>query len=380
MHISSHHKILTGFILVMAAAAVLAATSLAWLYHLERQLAGAPDGNPLVPAMMAAIHQGYWLVIGVGALGTLLSVGCIAWVWSTVGRVLRTVARTLQETSSHVLASSAELSAGSSQVAQNANRAATTIGETGQALERLADHARRYTANAEQAKQLAEEARRATDSGAADMQELAQAIEGIAAGGREVARVIGTIDQIAFQTNILALNAAVEASRAGDAGLGFGVVASEVHALAHRCAEAAHETAARIDASGASTRQGLAAAGRATAGLKRVAECNRQLDALAAEVAAGSEQQAREVAGLHQACGSLSDLTQANAETAGETAQATDALREEVGRLRTAVLTLRDLVEGTDRAAPSSAKPATSRCSPRDPPQVSANDFAASSA
>ena len=78
MHISSYHKILTGFVLVMAAAAVLAGTSLAWLYHLERQLAAAPAGQEIVPVMIGLIRQGYWVIIGVGALGTVVSLACIA--------------------------------------------------------------------------------------------------------------------------------------------------------------------------------------------------------------------------------------------------------------------------------------------------------------
>ena len=263
MRISSHHKILAGFALVMLSAALLAATSLGWLYHLDRQLAIAATTNAGMGTMDDLIRRGYWLVLGVGAAGTLVSVACIWWVWSTLGRVLRTVGQTLQESSSRVLDSTSELSASNSHLAENATQAAALIVQTGQGIEHLAQGAVRNTASAGQVKRLAEEARLSVEAGATDMQELVRAMNAIESGEREVARVIHTIDEIAFQTNLLALNAAVEAARAGEAGLGFGVVASEVQALAKRCAEAARETALRIEAAGANTRQGQETAGRA---------------------------------------------------------------------------------------------------------------------
>ena len=114
MRISSYHKILAGFALVMLSAALLAATSLGWLYHLERQLVMATLAGDGMQTMNGLIRRGYWLVFGVGAAGTLVSLACIWWVWSTLGRVLRTVGRTLQESSSRVLDSTSELSASNS--------------------------------------------------------------------------------------------------------------------------------------------------------------------------------------------------------------------------------------------------------------------------
>lgn len=355
MRISSHHKILAGFALVMLSAALLAATSLGWLYHLDRQLAVATLAGDGMQTMNGLIRRGYWLVFGVGAAGTLVSLACIWWVWSTLGRVLRTVGRTLQESSSRVLDSTSELSASNSNLAENATQAAALIVQTGQGIEHLAQGAVRNTASAGQVKRLAEEARLSAEAGAADMQELVRAMNAIESGEREVARVIHTIDEIAFQTNLLALNAAVEAARAGEAGLGFGVVASEVQALARRCAEAARETALRIEAAGANTRQGQETVGRATGRLNRIAACNRQLDTLAAEVAGASRRQDDEAARVRDACEHLRKLTQGNATTAENAAASTGALRREVHHLRQAVLALHGLVEGTEKPSTSEA-------------------------
>lgn len=345
MQHSSYYKILTGFALVMGAAAVLAATALGWLYHMDRQL-DALAAQSAVPAVRALIRQGYGLVVGVGALGTLVSCGCIWWVWSTLGRVLRLVGQALQESSANVLESVSALSRDSRQLAGNATEAAATIGETVCAVEQLAGITARNAQSAGVVKQLAGEAREAVDAGAGEMQSLALAMQEIAANSREVAGIIHVMDEIAFQTNLRALNAAIEAARAGTAGQGFGVVANEVHALAQRSASSAREIADRVHAAGEKTRQGVDLAGRATERLRHVVECNQKLDTLATGVAKDSREQELGIGNLRTACDQLKEVTAGNAATAGNTARFISDLRDEAGRLREAVLTLRGLVEG----------------------------------
>ncbi|HWA28285.1 MAG TPA: methyl-accepting chemotaxis protein [Lacunisphaera sp.] len=364
MHLSSYHKILTGFVLVMAAAAVLAATALGWLYHMDRELdALAATAPAAVPAIRLLIRQGYWLVVSVGAAGTLLSCGCIWWVWSTLGRVLRAVGQSLQESSANVFESARALFSGSQDLADNATRAATTIAETGQSIGRLAGIATRNTGNAGTVKQLAGEARLAADAGAGEMQALARAIQEIEASGVEVGRITGVINEISFQTNLLALNAAVEAARAGEAGLGFGVVASEVQALAQRSASSAREMADKIDAAAAKTRLGVELAGRTTKRLQGIVGCNQELDRLATEVAADSQEQHQGIGELRKSCDQLKQLTQDNAVTADGAAQSTRSLRDGAQSLREAVLTLQELVEGGSTVA-STPEPALASHTP----------------
>src|SRR5207253_9620520 len=106
---------------------------------------------------------------------------------------------------------------------------------------------RQNTSSARQAQSLSEGARVSADKGMGSMKRLSQAMDKIKASGDATARIVKTIDEIAFQTNLLALNAAVEAARAGDSGRGFAVVADEVRNLAMRSAEAAKNTAVLID-------------------------------------------------------------------------------------------------------------------------------------
>jgi len=106
---------------------------------------------------------------------------------------------------------------------------------------------RRNAENAGQAKVLSAQTRTAADSGAAEMEGMQIAMAEIKTSAANIAKIVQSIDDIAFQTNILALNAAVEAARAGEAGAGFAVVADEVRALAQRSAQAAKETAEKIE-------------------------------------------------------------------------------------------------------------------------------------
>ncbi len=105
----------------------------------------------------------------------------------------------------------------------------------------------RNAANAQHDNDLAIAARLAADRGATDMQSMTGSMDAIKASSDDIAKILKTIDEIAFQTNLLALNAAVEATRAGEAGAGFEVMANEVRSLAQRAAAAAKETADKID-------------------------------------------------------------------------------------------------------------------------------------
>jgi methyl-accepting chemotaxis protein len=344
MKLSSHRKIVLGFVLVMAAAAALAATALAWLWHID-QLLEIPRGETVV-AVRASVRDGYWLITGVGAVGTLVSCGCIWWMWSTMGRVFHAVGLSLQQSSAHVLESVQVLAAHSQQLAGNSTRAAATIEETGRTIEQISNITGRNAGSAAKVKLLAGEARAAVTAGADEMRALALAMGEIEVSGSEVARITHDIDQIAFQTNLLALNAAIEAARAGDSGLGFGVVAREVHALARRSAAAAQEMSERIGTASEKNRHGVALAARASERLRHIVTCNQQLDTLAAEVAADSREQERGVGNLRTSCGQLQELIGGNAAAADSAASSTDALQDDALRLRDAVSTLQELVQG----------------------------------
>jgi methyl-accepting chemotaxis protein len=206
--------------------------------------------------------------------------------------------------------------------------------------------------NAAKANELAREARTAADKGAGDMQAMNQAMEAIKISSDDIAKIIKTIDEIAFQTNILALNAAVEAARAGEAGMGFAVVADEVRNLAQRSAQAAKETAAKIEGAIVKTSQGVQISQKVTLALNDIVTKARQVDELASEVAGASREQTQGITQINSAVGQMDKVTQSNAASAEESAGAAQDLNSQAELMRQAVTELRYLVGGIDLEMP----------------------------
>ena len=154
-------------------------------------------------------------------------------------------------------AAAGQVSSASQSLAEGASEQAASLEETSSSLEEMSSMTKRNAENAQKANELAKQARAAADTGVGDMQAMNAAMDAIKASSDDIAKIIKTIDEIAFQTNILALNAAVEAARAGEAGMGFAVVADEVRNLAQRSAQAAKETAAKIEGAVSKTAQGV---------------------------------------------------------------------------------------------------------------------------
>ena len=156
----------------------------------------------------------------------------------------------------------------------------------------------------------------------------------------KISKIIKTIDEIAFQTNILALNAAVEAARAGEAGMGFAVVADEVRSLAQRCAQAAQDTAGLIEESIAKSNDGKTKVDQVAVAIRSITEQAAKIKTLVDEVSLGSQEQARGIEQVAKAVSQMEQVTQKSAASAEEGASAgeeltaqSETLKEIVGRL-----------------------------------------------
>ncbi|HEY0880664.1 MAG TPA: methyl-accepting chemotaxis protein, partial [Archangium sp.] len=233
------------------------------------------------------------------ALGILISFILAAVLARTLTRAivgpLDGVIGALSGAGTEVASAAGQVSDSSQQLATGASHQAAQLEEIASALEEVTSMARANSQNAQHASSTAVEASTSAASGADSMQRLSDAMGRIQTSASETAKIVKTIDEIAFQTNLLALNAAVEAARAGEAGKGFAVVAEEVRNLAVRSAEAAKNTAQLLEDSKKHATVGAKVSDEVKDVLSRIVTQSKQVTSLVTGVSTASEQQTQGV-------------------------------------------------------------------------------------
>ena len=304
-------------------------------------------------------------------------------VWYFMARALSTriarVARQLRHGAEQVASAAGQVSSASQALAAGSSEQAASLQETSANLEEIACMTRRNAEHATQvntmaeancsaandAKTLIEGARHSAEQANQAMRKMSGAIDRIKTSSEETARIVKTIDEIAFQTNLLALNAAVEAARAGEAGKGFAVVAEEVRNLAMQSADAAEDTSALIEESRKNAASGVAASEEVEQVLTQIAEVVQKVAIHIAEVAAASEEQAglinqvtkasndqaKGIEQINNAMCQIDGITQRNAATAEESASSSQQLNAQAEDLGAVVRELKIIVEGMRRRA-----------------------------
>ena len=274
----------------------------------------------------------------------------------------------IDEASKQTTAASAEINSASQHLAEGATTQASSLEETSASLEELSSMTRRTAENANQAKDLANETRTKAEDGADQMREMTVAMDAIRASGENVAKILKTIDEIAFQTNILALNAAVEAARAGESGLGFAVVAEEVRGLAQRSAQAARETADKITDSLNKTARGVEISSQVADSLQDILQRSRKMNELIGDIATASEEQSTGIQQINAAVANMDRVTQANAAGAEQTASSSTELAAQAQMLESAVTELHQLIGDSRSTAASSIPSLTARSASQSKP------------
>ncbi len=339
--------------LAMAGLVLLATILLSGALWQLLRLAAAGDRDGVLHEVVVLYALSFVVALGAGGLASFLAVRAIA---GPIGRILGGVHQDVAQVahaSRHFTSASQEIAAGATEQAASLQKALTS-------LEEMASRTRSNAEGSQEANRMALEARRAAERGRDAMQRMSEAISKIKAATGETAKILKTIDEIAFQTKLLALNAAVEAARAGDAGRGFAVVAEEVRSLAEKSAQAAQTTATMIGLSQESADHGVVVGREVGTILDGIVAEVQRMTGLMGEVSAASRDQAQGLAQLHVAVGRIDQVTQSNAASSEETAAASQEL---LGLSRALEEMIRDLV-GRIGAPPNGRAPV----SPPPPP------------
>lgn len=233
--------------------------------------------------------------------------------------------------SSDQMSSAAQgLSQGATEQASSVEELAATINDISMQVSGTAEHAKT-------AREQVENAGRELTESNESMAHMIQAMQDISQKSSEIGKIIKTIEDIAFQTNILALNAAVEAARAGEAGKGFAVVADEVRNLASKSAEAAKNTTILIEGSIQAVEEGTRIADQTAAALAATVESTECAVDTVAKISQAAEQQAQSIAEVTQGVDQISSVVQTNSATAEESAAASEELASQSQILKSLV-------------------------------------------
>jgi methyl-accepting chemotaxis protein len=304
----------------------------------------------LIVVLLAALS------FAIGALVVLVVRG--------VNTTLRRTTLRLHEGAEQIVAASTQVASSAQSLASGASEQASSLEETSASMEEMSSMTMRTAENSQEAATLMADADRMVSESQRALAGMVSAMTGIQESSARVSKIIRTIDEIAFQTNILALNAAVEAARAGEAGMGFAVVADEVRNLAQRSAAAAKDTSSLLEESSAMAAEGSRRVELVVGSIEAITERVSGVKRLVDELSSAGRQQSQGISQVTQAVSQMEQITQNAAATAEESAAASEELNAQAQSSMRLVGELEQLVgrEGVRRG--SSQRAARPRSSP----------------
>ncbi|MEY8875867.1 MAG: methyl-accepting chemotaxis protein [Leptothrix sp. (in: b-proteobacteria)] len=283
------------------------------------------------------------------------------------------IVRNIRQSSESISTASTEIASGNQDLSGRTEQTASNLQQTASSMEQLSGTVRQTADSARTANQLASSAAETAQRGGAVVAQVITNMDEINASSRKIAEIIGTIDGIAFQTNILALNAAVEAARAGEQGRGFAVVATEVRNLAQRSATAAREIKSLIGASVDKVESGSRLVNDAGSTMTEIVSGVQRVCDIIGEITAATTEQSSELGQVSGAVNQLDQMTQQNAALVEQSAAAAESLRDQAHKLSDVVR--RFSVDG-DAGASAYATPPTHSMASARPSPVSARPAA----
>ncbi len=254
---------------------------------------------------------------------------------------LRNIVSSVRGSSELIVHSSTEIASASMDLSARTEETASNLEKSAASMEEISSTVKHTADSVQQAAQVASGNSLCAARGGAVIKEVVSTMQDINASSKKISDIIGTIDGIAFQTNILALNAAVEAARAGEQGRGFAVVASEVRSLAQRSAQAAREIKTLITSSVEKVESGARAVKGAGDTMHELVSTAERMNGLLSEISTASSEQSSGVAQVGASVHQLDQMTQQNAALVEQTAAAASSLRDQALNLATEVARFR---------------------------------------
>ncbi len=276
------------------------------------------------------------------ALGLVIATLLVRNITLPVNRIIEN----LTASSAQINSAAGQISMASQSLAEGASTQAASLEETSSALEEMASMTRQNADNANKTNDTTRETEKLVEAGGRAIGDMSSAMAEIDEKAEKVGRIIKTIEDIAFQTNLLALNAAVEAARAGEAGKGFAVVADEVRNLSLRSAQAAKDTTELITSTVESVRRGSGIAVHLTESFSGIENGSKKVALLIENIATATGEQAQGVDQVNTAMAQMDKVTQRNAADAEETASSCEELNAQSEALVDAIGELAELVAG----------------------------------
>lgn len=243
----------------------------------------------------------------------------------------------INQAADQVSSGSDQVSSGAQALSQGATEQASSIEELAATINEISTQVKDTAANANAVRQQTDQTGDQVATSNEQMQEMIAAMTEISDKSGQISRIIKTIEDIAFQTNILALNAAVEAARAGEAGKGFAVVADEVRNLASKSSEASKSTAALIEGTVQAVEKGTEIANATAESLFAVVESTKGVVSSVDKIASAADQQAESIAQVTQGIDQISSVVQTNSATAEESAAASEELSSQAQVMKSLV-------------------------------------------